>query len=373
MRVFDVPESLKPVLKTLKYAISLIAILWSIGFLVTRTSVVLNFYRMAFGAQFSHYIAGQLARAQSTDRPPVLIIGPSSVQQGIQEQVLEKVHPDYHFFNCGVGGGGITSLGPATMLIDQYNVRPHMIVIGLHPLQLRERIAFLSSQRTTDFMDLWTGWDLLEGEDWNRFVLYEATSNTIYPGLRLARQTNNLIRYAIFRIQSALPFRHPLPRSAFELMAEELRPYSTLSLVSSDPLSPQKAADLIEIYKENQSYTPNLYGQPTQVQILRRILDKSLKATPNVIIAIMPEHSYIRNSFGKYGKEKLREMLDEYKGKGCHIVDLSESIPDTQFADHLHPTIIGSQTGSYKMAEAITPYLRPLPLKITNSAGLNGE
>jgi hypothetical protein len=285
-------------------------------------------------------------------------MGPSSVREAFDVQIMDETASAYNFFNGGTTGGSIFLNELLLMIVQQYHVSPECIVIGVNSRLLVDRKLGMSAYGFTDHMDRWNGWELVKHEvpELRNKAFRDVLANSIVPLRRHSRQINMLIRYGLYRLQKRFPLVKTRPRRQFELKSRELEPVGKFLYSDTKPRA-DYLERTIEHWKKKGLYDKKKYAREKHKASLRASLDRCLEITPNVVVVIMPEHSLLRSSFGSYADKPMKRILRQYEKKGCLIVDKSEFLPDSSLRDGGHLLPHGRKVFSEEMARIISSYL----------------
>lgn len=322
--------------------LSLLAgLLWAGSYALTANPAALHLYRRAYRGAIGHRYAGQLAREQTADRPTVLLLGPSSVREGFDEQTLQAAQPGWRFINGGASGGSIGLHETLTLLMRQYRSRPDCIVLGLNARMLVDGRIALAKHGFTDLTDALAGGELppldepVLRDEARRALL----ANALCPPRRVSRQLGMLIRDGLYHAQMRWTLRSPLPRRRFELHARELQPHGEYLYHDTEP-QPALLDEQIAHWREMGLLATDAFAQPRHVESLRVSLERCLASADGVVVVIMPEHPRLRELLGQAGQETFRAVLEEYAARGVVVIDRRDFAPAEEFRDagHLLPS-----------------------------------
>ena len=337
----------------------LAVLLWVGAYLLVSLPPVLHLYRLSFRKAVGHRFAGQMARVKSASRPTVLFLGPSSVREALDEEVMAGAAPRYRFLNGGTSGGSVFLNELLVTLLRQYRVRPDCIVLGLNARMMMDRNLALDAHGYTDFMDRWHGWELVGRQmpGLREAAYRNVLANSVVPLRRLSRQISMLLRYGLYRLQDRYPLVARRPVGDFELKGRELAPFPSHLYTDTRPAD-EYLEKMFEHWREKGLFDRKNYARKRHRLSLQETLDDCLEITPNVIVVIMPEHSRLRGSFGAYAVGPMESILSRYKKKGCLVVDRSDSLPDDALRDGGHLLPHGREEFSRDMARTVSRYLK---------------
>ncbi|MCH8822018.1 MAG: hypothetical protein IH984_00790 [Planctomycetes bacterium] len=336
---------------------ALCAILWGIGYGITTSHFTFQYYRLwRFPNSEGHHLAETLARAQTTRGDICLLIGPSTVREAFDEEIMQQTAPDLRFLNGGTTGGGIYVFEAMNHLIHQSGVNPKCIVVGLNARMLIARDIRLHSAGYTDFLDLFNGSQILSKESiaLQDEARQQIVSNTIWPYRRLARHTSRLIRTAIFVAQEKLSWNESLPVTAFSYGHRELGRSSMHLHNDTEPISGEAWDRLMRIYKEKGFFDPARYAHAEHLDSLRGVLDDLFEITQHLIIIQMPENSFGREHLAPLASDAMEILLADYQERGAHILDLTSEVPDSGMRDVGHILASSRPDFSRKVAQFIS-------------------
>ncbi len=343
-------------------------LLWAGEYALVRAPAVLHLYRKPFAASLAHRFAGQLARVELADKPAVLLLGPSTVREGFSEATMNQTVPEFRFLNGGSTGSTVFALEGLSLILDQYDVRPTCIVVGLNSRMLVHRRIGLNGQKYTDFMDLFNGKGLAMNEDpaLRADAFEDIRVNTVVPVHRLSRQIDRLVRYGLYHLQTRWSLEEHLPQEAFERRDGDLNGLSEYMYDDVAPRADRLAAQLENIQKLG-LLDREQYAQQEHLDSLHRTLKRCLQAAPTVVVLIMPERSEVRSTIGSYADEALDEILCEYEEAGCIVLDRRENFQDDAFRDIAHLLPKGRSVFSAQIAQTIASLLEGDPHPASDS------
>lgn len=347
---------------------ALAAVLWGVGYGVTTSRFSVQLYQLwRFPNSEAHHLAGTLARAQSAMDDICLLIGPSTVREAFDEEIMHQTAPDLRFLNGGTTGGGIYVFEAMNHLIRQSGVRPKCIVVGLNARMLIARDIRLHAAGYTDFLDLFNGSPIVnkESESLQDEARQQIVSNTIWPYHRPARYTSRLIRSALFVAQERLSWHEALPVAAFCYGPHELGRSNMHLYDDTEPISGKQWKRIVEIYEEEGLFDPNRYAHPEHLDSLRIVLDELMKITPHLIVIQMPENSFARDIMAPFASDQMNALLLEYQERGVCVLDLTKALPDSSLRDVGHLLAAARPEFSRYVAQEIATCIR------TGSGGID--
>lgn len=336
---FEVLRPIKPAGKALAHIALLYAIIWGIGYGVSTSRWSFQLYRLwRFPFVEAHHLAGKLAQAQLASEDVCLLVGPSSVREAFDEVVMQEVVPNMNFLNCGTTGGSIYVYEAMNHLIQQSEVRPKCIVVGINARMLVSRDIRANSAGYTDFLDLTNGWQLVSKEQEKlRGEAYEQLEmNTIWPYHRHARYIGKLLRRSIFLAQERLSWHDTLTLADFEYRKNELNESTLYRYDDTEPISGKPWERLVNLFEKEGLFDPENYAHPEHVESLQNVLDDLMAITPSLIVIQMPENSFGRERMAPAASKTMDLLLSQYQAKGVHIMDWSQLLPDTAMRDIGH-------------------------------------
>lgn len=326
-------------IKALAHLVALFAMIWGIGYGISASRWSAQLYRVwRFPTTEAHHLAAKLGQAQLAIEDVCLLVGPSTVREAFDEDVMHEVVPDLRFLNGGTTGGGIYVFEAMNHLIQQASIRPKCIVVGLNARMLIARDIRLNAAGYTDFLDLTNGRALVAKEQpalrWEAHE--QIVANTLWPYHRLSRQLGKLARTALFVAQDKLSWHEPLPVSAFCYGPRELGRSNMYRYDDTEPISGKQWERFVRIYEEEGLFDPKRYAHPEHLDSLRMVLDQLMKITPHLIVIQMPENSFGRDQLAPLASDAMATLLADYQKRGVHILDLSSALPDSAMRDVGH-------------------------------------
>lgn len=269
-------------------------------------------------------------------------MGPSSVREAFVEEIMEETVPELKFINGGTTGGSIHVFDAMVELLEQSKVNPYIIVLGLNARMLISRKINFNGNGYTDFLDYSNGREIVNAEissfanDADRELLI----NSFWPWHRLSRQLGRLIRVGLFHLHKKLYWNKQLDRNDFSLIKRELRPMPKFRYKDKNPFSSEKFDAVLKKYEEEGMFDSSNYAKPQHMESLRQVLESSMKLSQNVVVVLMPEHSYGRENISPFAKAPLLSLLKDYEEKRINFLDLANIIPDSGLRDmgHLLPS-----------------------------------
>lgn len=325
--------------KALLQIVGLFAIIWGIGYGVSASRWSVQLYRLwRFPNTEAHHLAGKLGQAQLTFDDVCLLVGPSTVREAFDEDVMHKAVPNLRFLNGGTTGGGVYVFEAMNRVIQHSRIRPRCIVVGLNARMLIARDIRLNAAGYTDFLDLTNGRALVGKEQpaLQSEAYEQILTNTVWPYHRLARQLGKLARTALFVAQDKLPWREPLTVDAFCYGPRELGRSNMYLYDDTKPISGRQWKQLVRVYEEEGLFDSTRYGHPEHLVSLRSVLDDLMKITPNLIVIQMPENSFGREQLAPLASDAMATLLTDYQKRGAHVLDLSDALPDSALRDVGH-------------------------------------
>jgi hypothetical protein len=316
----------------------LAGILWIAGYTLAANPWVMQLYRVDYGNS-AHQLAGALARAQTADGDVCLLLGPSSVREGLDPTVMSETEPDLTFLNGATSGGTVLVLDPMTTMVEQSRVRFRCIVVGLNARLMISRSSRLNGHGYTDFLDWLNGREILRRETSRTSradAAPEIVANTIWPYHRVARQLGRLLRYELHELHLKVTWHEPLSRDAFALVPHELDVAPPFRYNETRPLGPRAWNRWLDRFRSEGMYDPAKYGWPEHVALLHSVLHRLAARTDQLVLIRMPEHSYGRATFAPLGEPSFGPVLNQARAGGACIIDLSDAVPDSWLRDMGH-------------------------------------
>lgn len=310
----------------------LIALIWIVSFALTHNRYQALLYWRSYSTLSGDMLASKICRYYLSPKPACFFIGLSSVFEGLNEQIFKQHRSDYNFLNVGMGGATIYKIELAVSILEEYNVKPNVIVVGLHPNLLKDSSLMLWSAGFLDIMGLKTQktFILREKPEGVLSALLQAQYRLIWPGLRLSQQLSRIIREKLFLIQSFVRGNNRLPGIAFEKFRNELVPWMT-NRTRPERLSTEERDTIISEMEKKGYFLSETYAQPRHIESMRYLLSLCIHLSPHVVILVMPETSYAREKLSIYPRERFWRIVNEFQAKGCKVLDKSDRFPDDSF------------------------------------------
>lgn len=337
------PKPLRHIFQASGQLVLLGLIIYLVGYLATTSRWTCQLYRTwRFPQSQGHHLAGQLARAQTTNDRLCLLLGPSTVREAFDEEIMRDTRPDIRFLNGGTSGGTIFLYEAMTELLRQSEVKPDCVVLGINSWTLISRDIRLNAAGYTDFLDVTNGQALVEHErnDLRAEAEDQIRLNTLWPYNRVSRHVGRLMRSALYMGQAHLSWHDPLPLPEFSLWHRELGWAPQHMYDDEEPLPDYECNRILNLYQEEGLFDPDRYARPEHLTALRSVLGDLTKISPHVIVLRMPQHSYGREHFEPPARDRMDEVLAEYESRGVVVIDLSAHLPDSAFRDVAH--LLGS-------------------------------
>lgn len=333
----------------------ILAVLWAGAYAVASSRTSLRLYHRQFGTTVAHQFAAAMAKV-ARERRSVLLMGASSTHEAFDEALMNAVDPSLRFVNGGTAMGSVFVYEAMAMMLREYGIHPGLLAIALHPVALADRQVNFNAAGYTDFFDDWHGGEIVRNDD-PKFIsenLSEVQQNTIWPGHRLARQTSRLLRTNLLALHKSMYWGPVLPREAFELGTEDLRPQPQYFYKDTVPLA-SGAIDGVRWFES----TTKEWAAPRHLASLRRTLDISLQTSARVVVLLMPEHSELRERVSARLRGPILSVVAEYRARGVLLLDLSAAVSDAQFRDSIHLLGSGRPGFSREVASVLAAQLRP--------------
>jgi hypothetical protein len=406
MKDFRFLSSFKYTALAMGHLVALAVIIWSVSLLVAYNAFTFHLYHMPLGYEGSEFwYAGRISMLMRSDKPSCLLVGPSGVRDGFDEETMNGVAPSIDFFNGGIIGR-IAILESRIRLLRDYQVKPNCILLGISPFTLNDGMHDIMGRRHCDFLDYWRGWDLIYQEDPEKqdTVFRDAIGNSIWPMKRFAYRINQLSRYGLWQIREkttwARTMRIQLPpelsqpagrarrimarrldrlaawfqkrtvmrRRTFEFAFGDLRPTRDHFGPENDEAKPiQARSDSAAAPRQD----PSLRGGPgpkrrippidlRHLQRLGKCIKTALEITPHVIVIILPlNNSRPPYQMSKHTVPDILQYLEPYqKDNGVLVLNKIGDLPDEFFRDDAHANAAGRDFLSREIAHQIDTYMK---------------
>jgi hypothetical protein len=341
--------------KAIGFLLIIVSGLWGAMQLITSSKYTLLVYRYNIGSVPAYRFVERLSEAVPRKKNNVVFLGPSTVREGIDEELLAKLVPSHTFINTGVTSKGSVHLIEILLsIIEAYNIEIDHLVLGLNSRMLSSRFTPIGSFRYVDFLSYGQGLEFLQFVPTNefRYTLSELKKNRLWPANKLSIRLNYLIRYGLFELQNTAKWETPLSIDAFARKGDPLIHHSRFLYTDQEHRHD-------ELYKQMEGtrrrglLSRGVYAKPFQIKSFRRSLDVALKIAPKVTVLIMPEHSMVRHGFGSYADNEFIDILNEYSKNGLKIFDMSDQLEDKYIRDMAHLLPQGREKLSTILAERL--------------------
>lgn len=320
-------------------------IIWGTSTIIHSSNLLLPLYEKGLGNIPSHHFVSKLAQfhSQCGDRG-VLFVGPSTVREGFDDNLYQQLTS-----TCSVNAG-VTSDGSiyhVSLMLDiakNLNIQSQVIVLGINSRMLSDRINPITSNRYLDFLNQEQIQFYRRYEYKNELPNLEmdALVNRLFPLMRYSIRINYLFRDFLISKKIALNNYVNLDIEFFSRGNNRIS--KPKQYIYSDKHF-NEAAFLKQIDGVNNMgfMDPEKYGKVDHIYGLNMVLEKASEIAPRIIVAIMPEHSQVRKTFGAYADYSFNRILAEYESESFLVVDFSQSIDDHFIRDIAHVTAAGRE------------------------------
>ncbi len=335
-------------------------VVWASANWIVSNKGILALYRYSLGTLPSYRYAERLNDAISATGKKVLLVGPSTVREGFDDQVMNRTSPQYTFVNSGVTSPG--TIVHTELLVDMlrwYEIEVDELVLGLNSRMLASRPSPLLGTRYVDFMDYGESLYYLRfvhprQSRRTREALYE---NHVWPMNRIATRLDYLVRYGLFELQRRFSWSGSKPRRAFERGSDPLVHRGGFRYRESRH-RPELLSSHLDTMRRLGLLQAERYGGAAEIQSLRNTLNKARTVADRVTVVIMPEHSAVVDDFASFGDRPFNAVLEEFEAAGVRVVDRRRSIPDELIRDIAHLVPDGRVRLSTDIARAF-PEMEP--------------
>ncbi len=328
-------EGLRPLGRALSGFAGVGLAVWGLAWLLAVPSWSWRLYRAPLGETLGHRLAGKLSRCAAAGPRTVLFLGPSSTREGFDEELLDRLHPGWRFFNGGLAAGSTDTLAMAELLLRESGVRPAVIVLGLHPFMLRRMDQDLVARGYSDFFDLFDRAAVMRyqkdgpaGDE----ALRELRLNTLWPPHRHARQLGRRLRAGLQRAHQAAYWGPRRPETDFQVAKLDTRPMSEYRFDEAG----EGFEPMIARWRRMGFLNPRSYGDPERAEALGALLEAFAGHCGTLVLAVMPEHAYLRERDALFHGEWFRARVEQARGRGARVLQYAALVPDGEFLDLAH-------------------------------------
>jgi len=322
-------------------------------FVFSRIDLLIHNY--SIGSVPAHDFLDRLGDfALPHDGKDIMFIGPSTVREGFDGELISKLTGQY-CVNCGVTSkGSIYHTEMQLDIISNYGLKPDVLVLGLNSRMLSFRSNPIGLNRYVDYLDNEQLKILINREikNWVEFTIAEKIKSNLWPGYHFALRLDYLARYGLMKINQFIGNWNQLELMDFSRGKDTLFHYSKY-LYRDQEFSEEAFRVQMEGHRRLGLLNPNRYGTLDDIFALHRVAEKSIQLAKNVIIVVMPEHSLITKSLGAWGDYAFNKVLSEYNPQKIEVIDLRHSIPDNLIRDFAHLV----PDGRKKFSELISRHL----------------
>ena len=328
-------DAVRPLLRTTAAFAAVALAVWGLAWLLAVPSWSWRLYRAPLGETLGHRLAGKLSLCRSQGPRGALLLGASSVREGFDAALLDRLQPGWRFFNAGLAAGSTDTLAVAGLMLRKSGARPGLLVLGLHPFMLRRMDQELVARGYSDFFDLFDGAEVLryqkpgEGAEAAR---RELRLNTLWPPRRHARQLGRRLRAALEQAHRAGYWGARLPEADFQVAGPDTRPMAEYRFEQTgEGLEP-----MIARWQNMGFLDPRAYDDPDRAAALDALLDDFATRCGRLVLVVMPEHAYLRARDPLFHGERFRQCLERARARGARVLDYAAEAPDGEFLDLAH-------------------------------------
>lgn len=355
---------LRPALRALGGTLALALMLWGAAWLLAVPAWSWVLYRAPLGETLGHRLAGKLSLCRAQGLRSVLLLGASSTREGFDEDLLDALHPGWAFCNAGLAAGSVDTLAVARLMLRKSGARPRVLVLGLHPFMLRSMDQDLVARGYSDFFDLFDAREIMQyqaagvGADQARS---ELRLNTLWPPRRHARQLGRRLRATLEHAHRRLYWGAPQPEQAFQVARLDTRPTSAYRFEDTgEGLEP-----MIARWESMGFLAPGAYADPAHAERLDGLLRAFADEGRPLLLAIMPEHSYLRRRGELFQPQRFWSTVENARKRGAYVFDYAALAPDEEFLDLAH---LGA-AGRARLTRALAVDLGPLLATLQSTGG----
>jgi len=279
------------------------------------------------GPWFGEHIAATLSDSDKS----CLIVGASTAREGFDPKQLEQLVPDTKFYNAGTTGGNTSVFEIEAAILEHYRLHYRCIIVPMHPWLLFENENAIANLTTTEYasqLDLKQlndlSFDPLGSGDRSRVL-----ATFLVPFMKHAAQLNRILRNALFTVHTSW-FQDELPRSSYELYADELKP-ATETFYHDIPLNRDTVVNFL---KQAHFYDPKIYGHRPPVVSLDRALELFSRHTDHLVLVKMPDSTLLASP-NQFGSPSFDTVIAKYKSLMTYM-DCSTLLADEFFIDSTH-------------------------------------
>lgn len=331
-------RSLWPAVRASVDVLVLLLILWFAASAIAENKRVLALYDDSLGTIPAYLYLEALAKTLDDHSRLVLLVGPSTVREGFDTNLMNELVPGTTFINAGVTSPG--TMPHEELLVDiigWYDIHVDELVLGLNSRMLASRLSPIAATRYVDAIKYPDGLQYLQYEvpTERAWALEELDFNYIWPMRRIGVRLDYLIRYALFNLNEAISWKPPLSRADFERTDDPLENRAGFSY-SETSHQPELLREYLQAMEDHGLLHPSRYGGRAQLESMWRTLQKASKVADRVTVVVMPEHSVVRSGFGTFGDRAFYSVLREFQSRGVRVIDRRAFVPDEQIRDLAH-------------------------------------
>jgi hypothetical protein len=324
-------------LRALRNLLIMGLILWIAGYALAFSRPALLLHNLSIGEVPAHDFLGRLADlGLPHSNKSVLFLGPSTVREGFEPKIIKQQTGLYAV------NGGITSQGSIShseMQLDvasNFGIKPDYLVLGINSRLLSLRPNPIGSTGFVDYLysEQIAIQSTKETGKSKQLTTESSLNNKIWPANRLTQRIDYIARFTLKGLNNVLWNWNEVDQIGFSRGRENL-------IISSDYVYREQEFSQVAFDRQWHQmeklglFNKDLYGTAIDTEVLGRVIEKSMKLSPNVIIMIMPEHSKARAHLGSWADKAFFDTIELYREQ-VHVIDFSQAIEDRFIRDLAH-------------------------------------
>jgi hypothetical protein len=303
------------------------------------------------------WLAWKISLARRTPDTTCVLVGASTVREGFDTAVLERLVPGTRFVNLGTTGSNSTidtiEIGARALVSQGDHYR--CIVVGLHPIFLHEFDTSAYELVTSDYtavLPLKALFDLTV-PPWKLPDLGVLLYKYLMPLGEHSLAINRLARISLYSLHTQ--YVDPAtPKSEFEVFQGEFSSLSTGYMYSGPSMLKSVESKFPDQMKKTGWDNPEAYGGKTEARALQHSLEMLSSLTKRLVLVDMPE-SYLLRDIDKFARPPFEQAIlsSGVKADVIRCTFPADSHPNV-FHDDLHLNEQGRATLSVDLARFLT-------------------
>lgn len=341
-------------------ALMLVAATAAIMLLVSRGISVLpwlGIYQNQFAFTPGDWFAWRLNDAQRAPEKTCILVGASSMREGLSSSILERELPGITVVNMATTGSysAIDAIEVQARILASKGNRYGCVLVGLHPMFLRKFDQNAYELVTTDYLAALSFTDLFDlgRRPWELPHATQIAQKYLMPLGQQSLQLNRLVRLSLYNAHREV-IDQKRPSRDFELFEGEFAPQSQSIYAGHPDVLKDIEQSYTETIKEIGWDRAEMFGGPAEASVLHHSLSLLSSITDRLVVVELPESHLFRN-VEKVARAPFEAAL---ASANVSMEVIRCKIPSDEELEHFHDAVHLNQNGMDRVSRSVSRILR---------------